>query len=93
MALTYPLLKTSVNSALDIICGRCLYFAMTLGELIGLSRELKKMSLRDLEAKSGVSNALISQIESGRVLNPGFRTLCKLADALGLSLKRLAETE
>lgn len=65
---------------------------MTLGELINLSRELKKMSLRDLEKKSGVSNALISQIETGQVLNPGFRTVSKIADALGVSLKRLSET-
>jgi transcriptional regulator with XRE-family HTH domain len=66
---------------------------MKLGELINLSRELKKMSLRDLEKKSGVSNALICQIETGQVPNPGFRTVCKLASALGVSLKRLGETE
>jgi len=66
---------------------------MKLGELINLSRELKRMSLRDLEKQSGVSNALISQIETGHVKDPGFRTLCKIADALGLSLKRLAATE
>lgn len=66
---------------------------MKLGELVNLSRELKKMSLRDLEKKSGVSNALISQIEKGHVPNPGFRTISKIADALGVSLKRLAETD
>ena len=51
------------------------------------------MTLRDLESRSGVSNPLISQIESGKVKDPGFRTVCKLADALNLSLKRLAECE
>lgn len=66
---------------------------MKLGELISLSRELKRMTLRDLESRSGVSNPLISQIESGKVKDPGFRTVCKLADALNLSLKRLAECE
>jgi transcriptional regulator with XRE-family HTH domain len=66
---------------------------MKLGELMSLSRELKKMTLRDLEKKTGVSNALICQIESGKVKDPGFRTVCKLAAALGLSLKRLAETD
>ena len=66
---------------------------MKLGELISLSRELKKLSLRDIEQKTGISNAVISQIETGKVKDPGFRTVCKLADALGLSLKRLAETE
>jgi len=66
---------------------------MKLGELISLSRELKKMTLRDLEKRSGVSNALISQIETGKVENPGFRTVCKLASVLGLTLNRLAETK
>lgn len=66
---------------------------MKLGELIALSRELKKMTLRDLETRSGVSNPLISQIEGGKIKDPGFRTVCKLASALGLTLKRLAETE
>jgi transcriptional regulator with XRE-family HTH domain len=65
---------------------------MTLGELLNLSRELKGLSLRELEKKSGVSNALISQIETGKVPNPGFRTICKIADVLGVSLKRLGET-
>jgi transcriptional regulator with XRE-family HTH domain len=50
------------------------------------------MTLRDLEAASGVSNALISQIETGKVKDPGFSTVVKLAGALGLSLERLAAT-
>lgn len=66
---------------------------MKLGELIGLSRELKHWTLRELEEKSGVSNALISQIETGKIKDPGFRTVAKLAKALGLSMKRLSETE
>jgi transcriptional regulator with XRE-family HTH domain len=66
---------------------------MKLGELISLSRELKGLTLRDLERKSGVSNAVISQIETGHVKEPGFRTVVKLADALSLSLKRLADAE
>lgn len=78
---------------LDIQCEIMHKRRMKLGELISLSRELKKLTLRDLEAKTGVSNAVISQIESGRVKDPGFRTVCKLAAALGLSLKRLSETE
>lgn len=65
---------------------------MKLGELLSLSRELKKLTLRELEKKTGVSNAVISQIETGRVKDPGFRTVCKLASALGISLKRLSET-
>lgn len=66
---------------------------MKIGELIALSRELKGWSLRELEKRCGVSNPLLSQIETGHVKDPGFRTVAKIATALGLSLKRLAETE
>jgi HTH-type transcriptional regulator, competence development regulator len=66
---------------------------MRLGELISLARELKGLTLRELEKRTGVSNALLSQIETGKVKDPGFRTVCKIADALGLTLKRLAATE
>lgn len=66
---------------------------MTLGQLLGVSRELRGWSLRKLETQTGVSNALISQIETGKVKNPGFRTVVKLASALRLPLKRCAEAE
>ncbi len=66
---------------------------MTLGQLISLSRELKGITIRELERLSGVNNASISLIENGRVRDPGFRTVVRIAGALGLSLKRLAETD
>ncbi|MBZ9894196.1 helix-turn-helix domain-containing protein [Mesorhizobium sp. BR1-1-6] len=64
-----------------------------LGELIGIARECKGWTLRDLEKASGVSNPLISQIETGKVKDPGFRTVVRLMDALGLSLDRAADAE
>jgi transcriptional regulator with XRE-family HTH domain len=66
---------------------------MKLGEMIALARELKGWSLRRLERECGVSNALLCQIETGHVKEPGFRTVVKIAAALGLSLKRLAGCE
>lgn len=66
---------------------------MKLHELLSLSRELKGITLRDLEKTTGISNALLSQIETGKVQEPSFRNIVKIAKALGLSLKRLAETE
>lgn len=66
---------------------------MTLGDLIGVARECKGWSLRDLERASGVSNALISQIETGKVRDPGFATVVRLVDALGVSLDRAATSE
>lgn len=65
---------------------------MKLGELISLSRELKGWSLRELEKRSGVSNALLSQIETGRTKDPGFSTVVRIADALGVSIERAAKT-
>lgn len=66
---------------------------MTLGELIAVARECKGWTLRELEKVSGVSNALISQIETGKVRDPGFTTVVRLVDALGLSLDRAATAE
>lgn len=65
---------------------------MKLGELISLSRELKKWSLRDLEKASAVSNALLSQIETGKVKDPGFSTVVRICDALGIKIERAAKT-
>lgn len=65
---------------------------MRLGELLALAREMKGWTIRDLEKRTGVSNALISQIEIGHVKEPGFHRIVRIARALGLSLDRLAET-
>lgn len=66
---------------------------MRLGELISIARECKGWTLRDLEKASGVSNPLISQIETGKVKDPGFATVIRLVDALGISLDRAATGE
>jgi len=65
---------------------------MKFGELIAVARECKGWTLRDLERASGVSNALISQIETHKVRDPGFSTVVRLIDALGISMERAAET-
>jgi transcriptional regulator with XRE-family HTH domain len=66
---------------------------MKLHALIALSRELKGKTLRQLEKETGLSNAVLSQIETGKVKEPGFRSVVKIARALGLSLDRLADCE
>ena len=65
---------------------------MTLGELIAIARECKGWTLRKLEKECGVSNALLSQIELGRVKDPGFSTTVRICDALGIKIERAAET-
>lgn len=65
---------------------------MRIGELIAIGRECKGWTLRDLERESGVSNPLISQIETGKVKDPGFATVVRLCEALGISIERAAQT-
>lgn len=65
---------------------------MRLGELIAVARECKGWTLRHLEKESGVSNALISQIETGKVKDPGFSTVVRLCETLGISIERAAAT-
>ena len=64
---------------------------MRLGELLAIARECKGWTLRELEEKSGVSNALISQIENHKVKDPGFSTVIRLVEALGLGWARVVK--
>lgn len=61
-----------------------------LGELIVIGREIKGLTQRQLAAATGISDSHISQIEHGNLRDPGFSIVVRLADALHLSLERLA---
>ena len=63
---------------------------LNLGEIIAVARESKGWTLRELESKCGISNALLSQIETGKVKDPGFAKTVQILDALGVSLDRAA---
>ena len=65
---------------------------MSLGQLIRLTREANGLTLRALETQCGLSNALISQIETGWIDDISLRNAAKLADALGITLKQMAAT-
>lgn len=66
---------------------------MRVGELIAVARECKGWTLRDLEKRTGISNALLSQIETGHIKSPSWRTVVKIAKELNLKLDRLAACE
>jgi transcriptional regulator with XRE-family HTH domain len=66
---------------------------MRIGELIAVARELKGWSLRELEKRCGVSNVVISQIETGRTKSPTWHNVVKITKSLGLKLDRLAKCE
>jgi transcriptional regulator with XRE-family HTH domain len=62
-----------------------------LGERV---RHLRAHRAQGAIAKAaGVQQALVSQIEKGRVLNPKIDTLCALARGLGVSLAELVDPD
>jgi transcriptional regulator with XRE-family HTH domain len=54
-------------------------------ELLAAARRAKGVSLREVERATGVSNAYLSQMESGAVAEPSPRKLQVLAKYYGLS--------
>jgi transcriptional regulator with XRE-family HTH domain len=66
---------------------------MKLGKLLATMRNVEGLSLRELERRSGISNALLSQIETGHVKEPSWRNVVKIARALNLKLDVLAECD
>lgn len=65
--------------------------ALELGRTIREARSRADLSLRDLNAASGVGLSHLVRLEKGRVDQPGPDTLRRLAgvDALGLDYTRL----
>ena len=59
-----------------------------LGMRIRYLREMKKMTLEDLEDASGVSKNYISDLERAN-RNPTTKVLYKIANGLGVSLEEL----
>ena len=51
-----------------------------LGDRLRQIRKLKGLSLRGVEAKTGISNAYLSQLERGDAQNPSPKKLKSLAD-------------
>ncbi|MBN1416500.1 MAG: helix-turn-helix transcriptional regulator [Bacteroidales bacterium] len=59
------------------------------GDYIRALRESKKLTLRDVEKKIDVSNAYLSQLESGKIKQPSPITLYKLAELYGVEYEVL----
>ena len=64
---------------------------LKLSQYLRALREAKGLSLRQVEGKSGISNAFISQMESGKVKQPSPIMLYKLAELYGVSYESLME--
>lgn len=63
----------------------------TLGIYLKALREAKTLSLRDVEGRTGISNAFLSQIESGKVKQPSPMILYKLSELYGVPYEVLME--
>ena len=50
---------------------------MGLAEQLRRIREVKNVSLREVEKATGISNAYLSQIESGNATNPSPHRYCR----------------
>lgn len=64
-----------------------------LSDMLRVGREVKGITLRQLEHQTGISNAVLSQIETGKTGEPSFRNVVRIAKALGLKLDRLAQCD
>ena len=62
-----------------------------IGDLLGKRRSELGLTLREVQDKTGVSNAYLSQIENGKVIQPTPATLEKLAKCFDISYQRLLE--
>ena len=62
---------------------------MTLGERICVIRERRQWSQNELSRKSGVRQALISELESGKKLDTTGSVLKRLAETLGVTVDYL----
>jgi HTH-type transcriptional regulator, competence development regulator len=63
----------------------------TLGEALRHMRTAQGLKLRDVEKGAGVSNAYLSQIETGKIDKPSPNILYKLAELYGASYDALME--
>ena len=57
----------------------------SLAAIFRESRDRLGLTLREVEAKTGISNAYLSQLEGGKVKEPSPKTLHKLCELYGCS--------
>ncbi|MBI5915154.1 MAG: helix-turn-helix transcriptional regulator [Bacteroidetes bacterium] len=61
------------------------------GAYIKSLRQEKGLTLREAEATTGISNAYLSQLESGKIKQPSPSNLFKLAELYGIPYESLME--
>lgn len=61
------------------------------GEFLKVARKAKRLTLREVEELTGISNAYLSQLESGKVKQPSPINLNKLGEAYDIPYEVLME--
>lgn len=56
-----------------------------IGPFLRSAREAKRLTLRDVERETAISNAYLSQMESGRIKEPSPNLLFKLCELYGVA--------
>lgn len=51
----------------------------------------KELNQNQLAKKAGVNNTVISALKNGKIKKPSFELMCKIADALEISLDEFRE--
>jgi transcriptional regulator with XRE-family HTH domain len=78
------------NDLTDTDSGRVGQVTAAVAEHVRALRTARGWSLDELAGRSGVSKGMVVQIEAART-NPSIGTLCRLADAFGVTIGRLLE--
>src|SRR5271169_5434305 len=63
----------------------------SFGAGLKTAREIRKLSLREVETATGISNAYLSQLENNKIKKPSPHFLHKLAALYGISYELLME--
>jgi transcriptional regulator with XRE-family HTH domain len=61
----------------------------TVGKVLKDARESRRLSLREIEIQSGISNAYLSQLENDKIKKPSANTLYKLASLFSIDFDEL----
>ena len=64
-----------------------------IGKILKAARIEKHLSLREVEGITGLSNALISQVENGRIQNPSFHSIVSLCSLYGISPETMTKQQ
>lgn len=62
---------------------------VSFGSGLKAARELAKLSLREVEAATGISNAYVCQLEANKIRRPSLFMLTKLAALYGIDREQL----